>query len=234
MTRQDGDMTTPDRAALAQLIDHTLLKPEATASEVERLADEGARLGVYSICVSPNLVQVAAEYSVPELKVVSVCGFPSGAHRSAVKAQEAARAVRDGADEIDMVIDLGLAKAGDFAGIALEVSQVVAAAEGALVKVIIESAALTDEEIRACCSEAVAAGAGFVKTSTGFHSAGGASAPAVSLMRSIVGPEIGVKASGGIRTAEQAFEMVAAGASRLGCSATAAILAGVPAEGSGY
>lgn len=216
------------RAELAAMIDHTLLKPEATGKDVEALSDEAARLGAYAVCVSPNLVEVAAEWTVPEVRVAAVCGFPSGAHRPAVKANEASRAVRDGADEIDMVVDLGLVKTGYFDGVAAEVERVVNAAEGALVKVIIESALLTDEEIVAACEAAVGAGAGFVKTSTGFNPAGGATEHAVSLMRATVGPDIGVKASGGIRTAEQALAMVAAGANRLGCSATAAILDGLP------
>jgi deoxyribose-phosphate aldolase len=221
--------------ALARLIDHTLLKPDATAGDVEALCAQAVQLGVFAVCVSPNLVAVAAQCAPDGLAVASVCGFPSGAHRAEAKAFEAARAVRDGADEVDMVVDLGLLRAGQFEAVAAEVAAVVSAGAGALVKVIIESAALDPEQIVAACRAAVDGGAGFVKTSTGFHPAGGASVEEVRLMRSAVGPDIGVKASGGIRTAEQALAMVAAGATRLGCSATEAILGGAAASGSpGY
>ena len=207
------------------MIDHTLLRPEAGAAEVARLCEEADELGLYAVCVSPTYVDLAAEVTSDRVKVATVCGFPSGAHLREVKALEADLAVGDGADEIDMVVNLGLVRAGNFAGAEAEVRAVVAAAGDARVKVIIESAALTDAEIVSTCRAAVDGGASFVKTSTGFHPAGGASREAVSLMRATVGPEIGVKASGGIRTADQALAMVAAGADRLGCSASAAILA---------
>jgi deoxyribose-phosphate aldolase len=214
------------REELASLIDHTLLRPDATAADVEALCGQAVRLGVHAVCVSPNLVDVAARCAPQGLAVASVCAFPSGAHRPEVKAFEAARAVRDGADEIDMVVDLGLVRSGQFDAVRAEVAGVVSAGAGALVKVIIEAAALDPEQIAAVCRAAVDAGAGFVKTSTGFHPAGGASVEAVRLMRSVVGADVGVKASGGIRTTEQALAMVAAGATRLGCSATQAILGG--------
>ncbi len=215
---------TLSRMELARLVDHTLLKPEATPADVAALVAEGAELGVYSVCVSPSLIPA----SVPEgLLIATVCGFPSGKHTSAVKAVEAAESVVLGAHEVDMVIDVGAALAGDFDAVEADIAAVRAATRGALLKVIIESAALTDEAIVGACKAAVAAGADFVKTSTGFHPAGGASAHAVALMRKTVGPDIGVKASGGIRTADAALAMVEAGASRLGLSGTRAVLDGL-------
>ena len=217
-------MTT--RSELAAMIDHTLLKPEATDADVRALVAEAAELGTYSVCVSPSALPI----EVPEgLHVACVCGFPSGAHMPEVKAAEAARAVADGAEEVDMVINLGLARQGDWTGVEEDIRAVREACPGALLKVIIESAVLTDDEIVAACRAAETAGADYVKTSTGFHPAGGASVHAVELMRRTVGDRLGVKASGGIRTAEAAEAMVAAGASRLGLSASRAILESLPA-----
>ena len=216
-------MTT--RAEIAAIIDHTLLTPEATGAQVADIIAQADRLGVCAVCVSPSRLPVR----VPEgLALATVCGFPSGAHAGAVKAAEAADAVAKGADEIDMVVNLGLVKEGDADGIEADIRAVRRACEGALLKVIIESAALTDAEIVACCRAAEAAGADFVKTSTGFHPAGGATVGAVGLMRATVGDRLGVKASGGIRTAADALAMVAAGASRLGVSASLAVLEGLP------
>lgn len=221
-------MSAITRAELAQMVDHTLLAPTATPADVAALVAEGASLGVYSVCVSPSMLPL----SVPEgLLVAVVCGFPSGKHTSAVKAFEAAESVALGAHEVDMVIDIGAALAGDFAAVEADIAAVRAATVGAVLKVIIESAALTDEAIVGACRAAVAAGADFVKTSTGFHPAGGASAHAVALMRATVGPDMGVKASGGIRTADAALEMIAAGATRLGLSGTRAVLDGLDADG---
>lgn len=210
-----------NRTDVAAIIDHTLLKPEATPADVEALVSEAKELGVLAICVSPSMLPVTDS---GELIVATVVGFPSGQVKAEIKAAEAARAVSDGADEVDMVINVGQAIAGDFDAVEADISGVVAASESSLVKVIIESAALTDEQIVEVCRRAEAAGAGFVKTSTGFHPAGGASAHAVSLMRETVGDRLGVKASGGIRTVEAAEEMIAAGASRLGLSGSAGIL----------
>ena len=215
-------MTNFSRAEVAAMVDHTLLKPEATADDVAALAREAEELGAYSICVSPNMLPV--ETSV---KVATVCGFPSGKHTSTVKAAEAAESVERGADEVDMVIDVGAAKMGDFEAVKLDIRTVRDAIPNAVLKVIIESAALTDDEIRGVCEAAVDAGADFVKTSTGFHPSGGASAHAVRLMRECVGPNLGVKASGGIRDAAAAREMIEAGASRLGLSGTRAVLDGL-------
>jgi deoxyribose-phosphate aldolase len=219
-----------DAESLAQLVDHTLLKPEATRSDVEALIDEGLRLDVWSVCISPSFLPVDAK----GLMVATVCGFPSGKHHSDVKAAEAARAVRDGADEVDMVIDVGAAKEGRFDAVQADIAAVRAAVPAPKVlKVIIESAALSDHEIVEVCRAAEAGGADFVKTSTGFHPAGGASVHAVKLMADTVGGRLGIKASGGVRTAADALEMIEAGATRLGLSGTAAVLAGLEAD-AGY
>ncbi|MEU6135986.1 deoxyribose-phosphate aldolase [Nocardioides sp. NPDC047086] len=220
----------PTPAEIAKLIDHTLLKPEATHADVEALIAEAAELGTYSVCISPSMLPV----TVPDdLKVAVVCGFPSGKHLSSVKAAEAAAAVEAGADEIDMVIDIGAAKEKRYADVEADIAAVRAAAPAPTVlKVIIESAALEDDEIVGVCQAAVRAGADFVKTSTGFHPAGGASVEAVALMRKTVGSNLGVKASGGVRTLEQAEAMIAAGATRLGVSGSRALLSGAaPAAG---
>lgn len=219
---------TPD--AVAGLIDHTLLKPEATTAEVDALIEEAIALGAFSVCVSPSMLPV----SVPDgatLAIATVCGFPSGKHTAAVKAFEAAESVTKGADEIDMVIDLGLARAGRFDLVEAEIAAVRAVVPSPLVlKVIIEAAALTDEQIVGCSTAAVSAGADFVKTSTGFHPAGGASVHAVALMSSTVAGRAGVKASGGIRSWTDAVAMIEAGATRLGVSSTAAILSGATSD----
>lgn len=211
-----------EKKQLAAMVDHTLLKPEATRAQVEALVAEGVELGTYSVCVSPSQVPL----KVPEsLKLCVVCGFPSGAHATATKAAEAREAVAAGVDEVDMVVNLSWVKDGlwdraqaDIAAVKKEVPA------PKLLKVIIESAALTDEEIVKCCQAAQAAGADFVKTSTGFHPAGGASTHAVALMRQTVSDTMGVKASGGIHTGAEALAMVEAGASRLGLSGTRKVL----------
>ncbi|MDR1448684.1 MAG: deoxyribose-phosphate aldolase [Propionibacteriaceae bacterium] len=214
------------RRELAQMVDHTLLKPEATPADVAALVAQGVELRVYSVCVSPSLLPL----DPCGLHVAAVTGFPSGAHRSSVKAAEAAAAAAAGADEIDMVVNLGAVKAGDWELVQADLAAVRAAVPAPVVlKVIIESAALTDDEIVRACQAAAAAGADFVKTSTGFHPAGGASVEAVALMKATVGDRLQVKASGGIRTLAAAQAMIAAGADRLGLSATAAILAELPA-----
>jgi deoxyribose-phosphate aldolase len=219
--------TAVTTVSVASIVDHTLLRPESTADDVAALVAEARRLGTYSVCVSPNLLPLG---ETGDVKVATVCGFPSGAHHADVKAAEAARSVTDGADEIDMVINLALATTGRYDEVQAEVAAVRAAAPAPVVlKVIIESAALTDEQIVAVCQAAEAAGADFVKTSTGFHPAGGASVHAVELMAQTVGGRLGVKASGGIRTTEAALEMIAAGATRLGLSGTAKVLEGLTA-----
>jgi deoxyribose-phosphate aldolase len=218
-------MLSLTRSEVATMVDHTLLKPEATPEDVARLVAEGRELGVFSVCVSPNQLPLTG---TGRLKVAVVCGFPSGAHQAQVKAAEAARSVAEGADEIDMVINLSLATTGQYEAVQQEIAAVRAAAAAPVVlKVIIESAALTDEQIVGVCQAAESAGADYVKTSTGFHPAGGATVHAVALMTETVGGRLGVKASGGIRSTETALEMIAAGATRLGVSGTAGILAGL-------
>ncbi|MDX1883484.1 deoxyribose-phosphate aldolase [Mycolicibacterium sp. 120270] len=219
------------RSDVAAVVDHTLLKPEATQADVTALVAEAAELGVYAVCVSPSMVAVAKSTLPAGLHLASVVGFPSGKHLSTIKAAEAAEAIAAGADEIDMVIDVGAAVAGDLDAVRADVAAVRAAAEGAVLKVIVESAALLslagDDALTAVCRCAVDAGADFVKTSTGFHPSGGASVHAVELMAAVVGAGIGVKASGGIRTAEDAVAMLTAGATRLGLSGTRAVLDGL-------
>jgi len=213
-------------AQLALYIDHTLLKPEATAADVATTVADAARLGTYSVCVSPSMLPLEVPAG-SNLKVAVVCGFPSGKHVTEVKAAEARLAVSIGADEIDMVIDIGAAKEGRFDAIEADIAAVRAAVERpAVLKVIIESAALTDDEIVGACRAAVAADADFVKTSTGFHPTGGASVHAVALMSDTVQGKLGVKASGGIRSYDDAVAMIAAGATRLGVSGSEALLSG--------
>jgi deoxyribose-phosphate aldolase len=218
---------TMSASDLAQYVDHTLLKPESTPADVAALAEEAATLGTYSICVSPSMLPLALPAG-STLKIATVCGFPSGQHQSQVKAAEAAHSVADGAHEVDMVINIGAVKSGDWEYVEADIAAVRRATPSPVVlKVIIESAALTDEEIELACRAAESAGADFVKTSTGFHPAGGATVHAVRLMARAVGDRLGVKASGGVRTAEDALAMIDAGATRLGLSGTAAVLAGL-------
>ena len=224
-------MTAWTREQVAALVDHTLLKPEATAADVAALVDEAAELGVYAVCVSPSMVEAAVAHRPAGPLVAAVAGFPSGKHSSEIKAAEAALAVAAGAAEIDMVIDVRAALAGDFAGVRADIAAVRNAIPGAVLKVIIESAALMSlsdaDTVVAVCRAAADAGADFVKTSTGFHPAGGASVPAVALMADTVGGRLGVKASGGIRTAADARALLDAGATRLGLSGTRAVLDGL-------
>ena len=219
------------RGQLAALVDHTLLKPEATHADVTALVAEAAELGVYAVCVSPSMARVAVEAGAGRVRVAAVAGFPSGKHVSEVKSQEAAAAVASGATEIDMVIDVGAALAGDLDAVRSDIEAVRAAVAGNVLKVIVESAVLLDRAdgrtLADVCRAAEAAGADFVKTSTGFHPAGGASVRAVALMTETVGGRLGVKASGGIRTTADALAMLDAGATRLGLSGTRAVLDGL-------
>jgi deoxyribose-phosphate aldolase len=225
----------PTREQLAALVDHTLLKPEATDADVVALVAEATELGVYAVCVSPSMVPIAFQASgaagAGGVRVAAVAGFPSGKHVSSVKALEAARAVASGASEIDMVIDVGAALAGDIDAVRCDIEAVRAAAAGAVLKVIVESAVLLGHKssgaLADVCRAAEDAGADFVKTSTGFHPAGGASVGAVTLMAETLGGRLGVKASGGIRTAADAVAMLRAGATRLGLSGTRAVLDGL-------
>ncbi|MEU7142468.1 deoxyribose-phosphate aldolase [Nocardia sp. NPDC046473] len=217
---------SPTRAEVAAMIDHTLLAPGATPHDVAELIYEARELGVLAICVSPSMLPVRA----PGLVVATVAGFPSGKHHSLVKGAEARLAVDQGAAEVDMVIDVGAALAGDYNAVLADIVTVrEAMGDRAVLKVIIEAAALPDDAIVEVCRVAERAGANFVKTSTGFHPAGGASVHAVELMAATVGGRLGVKASGGIRTAAAAVELIAAGATRLGLSKSREVLDGFPA-----
>ncbi len=221
----------PTREQVAALVDHTLLKPEATGADVAALVAEAAELGVYAVCVSPSMVPVAVHAGCGGVRVAAVAGFPSGKHVSSVKAREAGIAVESGASEIDMVIDVGAALAGQLAAVRSDIETVRGACPAAVLKVIVESAVLLDRAgeaaLAAVCGAAEDAGADFVKTSTGFHPAGGASVRAVSVMARAVGGRLGVKASGGIRTADDAVAMLDAGATRLGLSGSRAVLDGL-------
>ena len=218
----------PTRAQVAAVVDHTLLKPEATIAEVAATAAEAAALGVYAVCVSPSMV---AHANTAGVRVAAVAGFPSGKHLPVMKAREATLAVASGASEIDMVIDIGAAVAGDVDAVRSEIAAVRVAVPTAVLKVIVESAVLLmlagEQTLADVCRAAEDAGADFVKTSTGFHPAGGASVAAVALMADAVGGRLGVKASGGIRTAADALAMLDAGATRLGLSGTRAVLDGL-------
>jgi deoxyribose-phosphate aldolase len=217
-----------DRATLAQMIDHTLLAPEATTADVAKLCGEAASLGVKAVCVSPSRLPLPPGALPQGIAVAAVVGFPSGAHQSAIKAAEAAGAVAAGANEVDVVIDLGAAAEGDWRKVTAELAALRAAVgPDIVVKAILETALIGLAAIPAACQAAEAGGADFVKTSTGFHRAGGATLEAVEAMAKAVDGRLGVKASGGIRTAADALAMVAAGATRIGASASAAILAGL-------
>lgn len=213
---------------LAQYIDHTLLTPEATADDIDRLCDEAERYRFASVCINPTWVRRAANNlrgtGVP---VCTVIGFPLGATTTEVKAMEARKALRDGAREIDMVINIGALRSGDQELVYNDIAKVADAAHevGAICKVILETALLTDEEKVIASALARRARADFVKTSTGFGP-GGATVYDVALMRETVGPEMGVKASGGVRTAGDAEDMIAAGATRIGASAGVQIVSG--------
>lgn len=232
-------MALVNRAGLAAMVDHTLLSPTATSEDVRALVAEALELGVGTVCVSPTMVTVAAEAlagAVAPVGLASVVGFPSGAHRVQVKAAEAATAVADGATEVDVVANLSAVASGDLDLLAAE-TEAIRSAVGpdVAIKIILESAAilaigeLGSARLESACRTAADAGADLVKTSTGFHPAGGASAEAVALMAAAVGGRgsgsVGVKASGGIRTAAVAVAMVTAGATRIGASASRAILA---------
>lgn len=201
---------------LNRLIDHTNLKAEATRSDIKKLVDEAVENDFFSVCVNSSFVKFIKDYN-PDVTIATVVGFPLGAMSTAAKAYESKCAIEDGASEIDMVIEIGRLKDGDYDYVLEDIKKVKEACGDNILKVIIETCLLTDEEIVKACELAVKAGADFVKTSTGF-STGGAKAKDIALMRKTVGPDIGVKASGGIHTKEEALEMVEAGASRIGAS----------------
>ncbi|HWE14091.1 MAG TPA: deoxyribose-phosphate aldolase [Solirubrobacteraceae bacterium] len=218
------------RAALAALIDHTLLRPEAAVEQVRELCHQAREYSVCAACVTPTMVRVAAkELEGSDVRVAAVIGFPSGAHLTEVKALEAERAVADGAAELDMVINLALARVGDWRGVTADIAGVRAAAPSPTLKVILEARALERDQLIQACLASERAGAQFVKTSTGFHPTGGATVEDVRVMSETVGDRLGVKASGSIRTAGAALELIQAGATRLGLSGTPAVLDEMPA-----
>ncbi len=224
-----------DAKEIAKMIDHTLLKQNATSAQIAQLCEEAIQHGFASVCVNPVHVHACAELlneSAP--KVCTVIGFPLGASASSVKSYETEIALKDGAEEIDMVINIGALREGNNDFVRSDIEGVVktAHAKNAIVKVIIETVFLTDAEKEIACTLAKEAGADFVKTSTGF-AGGGATADDIALMRRVVGAEMGVKASGGVRTLEDAQAMIAAGATRLGASAGVKIVQGLE-SGEGY
>ncbi len=212
---------------MASMIDHTVLKPSASKEDIEKLCEEARRFRFASVCINPCYVPLCAQMlRMTSVKVCTVVGFPLGANRSEVKAFETERAISDGAQEVDMVINVGALKSKDHELVESDIRAVVEMCRSIVVsKVIIEAALLTDEEKITACTLAKAAGADFVKTSTGFGP-GGATAHDVALMRGVVGEGMGVKAAGGIRDVETAEEMIAAGASRIGASASVKIVSG--------
>ena len=219
--------------AINRYIDHTLLKPESTQTQIDKLIAEAVEYQFASVCVNPTWVSYAAKaLKGTEVNVCTVIGFPLGANTSSVKAFETKDAVANGADEIDMVINIGQLKSGQYDAVEADVRAVVEASGDKLVKVIIETCLLTDEEKEKACQLSVAAGADYVKTSTGFSTAG-ANVHDVALMRKTVGPNVGVKAAGGARSYADAEAFVKAGATRIGASSGVAIVNGeTAAEGS--
>ena len=211
-----------DQREILARVDHTILTPTATFSLVKAVCDEGKQLGVASVCIPPRYVKRANDYAGGGLKICTVVGFPNGYATPEVKVFEAEDAIRDGADEIDMVINQGLAKEGDWEGVLAEIKAVKASCKGRILKVIVEACNFTDEEKTTLCRIISMSGAEFIKTSTGFGP-GGATVEDVRLFREHVSPDVRVKAAGGIRTFEQAQAMIDAGADRVGASALAAL-----------
>lgn len=221
------------RPDLARIIDHTLLKPDATRDDLRKLCSEAMAHHFFSVCVnSVNVPFVREQLRGSTVAICAVVGFPLGAMSPSAKAFETTEAIRAGADEIDMVINVGALKSRDYPLVLDDIARVVGAAQGKVVKVILETGMLTRDEKVIACALSKAAGATFVKTSTGFGP-GGATAEDIALMRAVVGPELGVKASGGVRSAQDADRMVAAGATRLGASSSVAIVTGSAGK-SGY
>lgn len=202
--------------------DHTLLKQESTWAQIKEVCDDGLKYGCASVCIPASFVKQAADYVGNELKICTVIGFPNGYSTTAVKVFETEDAIRNGADEIDMVMDIGLAKSGDWEGVLEEIKAVKASCNGHILKVIVEACQLTREEKIAACRVVSMSGADFIKTSTGFAS-GGATVEDVALFREHISPDVRIKAAGGIRTFEQAQAMLEAGADRIGASALVAL-----------
>lgn len=223
----EGEYTPVPADQAVGIIDHTLLKPEALPDAIDTLCEEAKQYGFFSVCINPVYIErVAKHLAGSPVKVCTVIGFPLGATTKETKAFEAKDAVSKGAHEVDMVLPVGLLKAGELKAVYEDIKAVVDAVKGqALTKVIIETALLTDLEKATACLLSSAAGADFVKTSTGFSS-GGATPEDIRLMRATVGPNVGVKASGGVRSREDALTMMEAGANRIGCSAGVSIAKG--------
>ena len=211
-----------DRKEILSRVDHTILAPAATWEQVKAVCDEGREFGTASVCIPPRYVKRANDYVSGSLKICTVIGFPNGYSTPEVKVFETEDAIRDGADEIDMVINQGLAKEGDWEGVLAEIRAVKASCNGRILKVIIEACSFTQEEKIALCRVVSMSGAEFIKTSTGFG-AGGATVEDVRLFREHISPDLRIKAAGGIRTFEQAQAMIEAGADRIGASALVAL-----------
>ena len=212
-----------DYSELLRHVDHTLLTPTATWDQVKTVCDEGLTCRTASVCIPPRYVKRAAAYVGNQLKICTVVGFPNGYSTPEVKVFETEDAIRGGADEIDMVADLGLVKSGDWEGVLEEIKAVKASCKGRILKVIVEACQLTREEKVKVCQIVTLAGADFIKTSTGF-STGGATVEDVALFRANIGPDVRIKAAGGIRTFEQAQAMLDAGADRIGASALVGLM----------
>lgn len=237
MIRAKGDALPPKQIPgqkeIARYIDHTMLKPDVDRDDIQKLCEEARKHDFFSVCVNSGNVRLASSFlSGSGVKVCAVVGFPLGAGTPAAKAFEAREAVRCGADEIDMVLNIGALRSRDYGLVVEDISRVVKAVPGKLVKVILETGMLTTEEKTIACALSKVADADFVKTSTGFGP-GGATVEDITLMRGIVGPDVGVKASGGVRTYDDAVAMLEAGANRLGCSSSVAIVTGGKGK-SGY
>ncbi|RKI69088.1 deoxyribose-phosphate aldolase [bacterium 1xD42-67] len=211
-----------DRKEILSRVDHTILAPTATWGQVETVCDEGREFGTASVCIPPRYVKRANDHVSGSLKICTVVGFPNGYSTPEVKVFETEDAIRDGADEIDMVINQGLAKEGDWEGVLAEIRAVKASCNGRILKIIIEACSFTQEEKVALCRVVSMSGADFIKTSTGFG-AGGATVEDVRLFREHISPDLRIKAAGGIRTFEQAQAMIDAGADRIGASALVAL-----------
>ncbi len=223
-------ITTP--SDLAQYIDHTLLKPDATSEQIRKLCEEARQHGFATVCVNSSNVRLAAELlRGSKVKAIAVVGFPLGAATPKAKAFETLEAIRNGAEEIDMVLNIGATKERDYKTVLNDILSVVNAAGEIPVKVILETSQLNEEEKIISCALSKAAGAAFVKTSTGFGG-GGATVEDIKLMRRVVGPDLGVKASGGVKSYEDAINLINAGANRLGTSSSVAIVSGQKATGS--
>lgn len=211
-----------DQKEILSRVDHTILAPTATWEQVKKICQEGMEFGTASVCIPPRHVRKAAEFVGDKLKICTVIGFPNGYNMPEVKVFETEDAIRCGADEIDMVVNLGLVKAGDWEGVLSEIKAIKASCRGRILKVIVEACQLTREEKIALCRVVTMSGADFIKTSTGF-STGGATVEDVALFKEHIGPDVRIKAAGGIRTFEQARAMIEAGADRIGASALVAL-----------